>query len=316
MNTIVHGLADVASDTIGEGTRILQFVVIHPGARIGAECNIWPHVLIESDVIIGDRVTIKSGVQLCDGVRLMSDVFIGPNATFAQDRFPKSTDFSEKALETTIETGASIGAGAVILPGLTVGQGASVVAGATVTRSVPPRAVVVGNPARIIGYIGAETQSTLTLAKAIGSDQLTSCGVVNSVVSGVTLHRFPLISDMRGNLSVGEFEKTVPFTPKRYFLSFEVPSEETRGEHAHRQCKQFLICVNGRCSVVVDDGKNRQEFLLDRPDLGLYLPPMVWGIQYRYSADATVLVFASEYYDSSDYIRDYAEFLELARERR
>jgi len=121
---------------------------------------------------------------------------------------------------------------------------------------------------------------------------------------------------MRGNLSVGEFEKTVPFTPKRYFLSFEVPSEKTRGEHAHRQCKQFLICVNGRCSVVADDGKNRQEFLLDRPDLGLYLPPMTWGIQYRYSADATLLVFASEYYDNSDYIRDYAEFLGLAGVRR
>jgi dTDP-4-dehydrorhamnose 3,5-epimerase-like enzyme len=224
--------------------------------------------------------------------------------------------YPDKYLETIIEDGASIGAGAVILPGITVGLGAMVGAGAVVTRSVPPRAVVVGNPARIIGYTETEKQDASTLVQTIQSEQLSTSGVLPSIVNGVSLHKFPFISDMRGNLSAGEFEKTVPFTPKRYFLVFGVPSEKTRGEHAHRQCKQFLICVRGRCTVVADDGKSRQEFLLDRPDFGLYLPPMTWGIQYLYSADATLLVFASEYYDKSDYIRDYAEFLELAGERR
>jgi acetyltransferase-like isoleucine patch superfamily enzyme len=312
---MVHKLADVGSDAIGDGTRIWQYVVVLPGARIGANCNICAHVFIENDVVVGDRVTIKCGVQLWDGLRVGNDVFIGPNATFTNDRFPRSKKYLAKYLETTIEDGASVGAGAVILPGLTIGQGALVGAGATITRSVPPRAIVVGNPARIIGYSDTEKQDTSTLAQTIQSDQLASSGVLQSIVRGVTLHKFPFISDLRGNLSVGEFEKTVPFTPKRYFLTFEVPSEKTRGEHAHRQCKQFLICVKGCCSVVADDGRSRQEFLLNRPDLGLYLPPMTWGIQYRYSADATLLVFASEHYDKNDYIREYAEFLGLAGEK-
>jgi hypothetical protein len=245
-----------------------------------------------------------------------NDVFIGPNATFANDKFPRSKKYPDKYLETTIEDGASIGAGAVILPGLTVGQGALVGAGAAVTRSVPPRAIVVGNPARIIGYADTEKQSALTLAQTTQSGQPGSSGVLHSIVSGVTLHKLPFISDMRGNLSVGEFEQTVPFMPKRYFFVFDVPSAETRGEHAHLKCKQFLICVRGCCSVVADDGRNREEFLLNKPDIGLYLPPMTWGIQYLYSADAMLIVFASEYYDKSDYIRDYAKFLGLAGERR
>jgi acetyltransferase-like isoleucine patch superfamily enzyme/dTDP-4-dehydrorhamnose 3,5-epimerase-like enzyme len=316
MNIIVHKLADVASDTIGDGTRIWQYVVVLPGARIGANCSICSQVFIENDVVIGDRVTIKCGVQLWDGMRVGNDVFIGPNATFTNDLFPRSKKFPDKYLETTLEDGASIGAGAVILPGLTIGQEALVGAGATVIRSVPPRAIVVGNPARIIGYTDTEKQSASTLAHTTQAGQPGSSGVLQSIVSGVTLHKFPFISDMRGNLSVGEFEQTMPFIPKRYFLVFYVPSAETRGEHAHYRCKQFLICVRGRCSVVADDGRNREEFMLNKPDIGLYLPPMTWGIQYMYSADAMLLVFASEHYDKSDYIRDYAEFLGLVGERR
>lgn len=310
--TFIHKFADVSSLAIGEGTRIWQFVVIFAGARIGSECNICAHVLIENDVVIGDRVTVKSGVQLWDGMRVGDDVFIGPNATFTNDKFPRSKHYPDSFLPTIIEDGASIGAGAVILPGLTIGQGAMVGAGATVTRSVPPRAIVVGNPARIVGYTGTNKQISTIPFQSMQSEPPAS-EITKSIVSGVTFHKFPFISDMRGNLSAGEFEKTVPFTPKRYFLVFDVPSAETRGEHAHRQCKQFLICIKGKCSVVADDGTNRQEFLLDRPDLGLYLPPMTWGIQYRYSSDAALLVFASDYYDKNDYIRSYTEFLAIAR---
>jgi UDP-2-acetamido-3-amino-2,3-dideoxy-glucuronate N-acetyltransferase len=311
----VHNSADVSSEDIGQGTRIWQFCVILAGAKIGAECNICAHVLIEGDVVVGDRATVKSGVQLWNGLRVGNDVFIGPNATFTNDLFPRSKQYPEKYLQTTIEDGASIGAGAVILPGLVIGRGAMVGAGATVTRSVPPRAVVVGNPARVVGYTDTEKQIAPPLGLSPQSVQPIFDGTRDSIVCGVTLHRFPFISDMRGNLSVGEFERSVPFTPKRYFLVFNVPSVETRGEHAHRQCKQFLVCVKGSCSVVADDGQSREEFLLDKPNLGLYLPPMTWGIQYRYSADAVLLVFASEYYEKDDYIRDYAEFMKLAGER-
>lgn len=154
MNAIIHELADVASDAIEDGTRIWQFVVVLPGAKIGAECNICAHVFIENDVTVGDRVTIKCGVQLWDGLRVGNDVFIGPNATFTNDLFPRSKKHPEEYLETVIEDGASIGAGAVILPGLSIGARALVAAGAVVTRSVAPGSLVRGNPAKHVRFLG------------------------------------------------------------------------------------------------------------------------------------------------------------------
>lgn len=308
MSFNVHPLADVQTTTIGDNTRIWQFVVILPGAKIGAEVNICSHCLIENDVIVGDRVTIKSGVQLWDGVRIADDVFIGPNVTFTNDKFPRSKRYQDKVLHTEIELGVSVGAGATILPGLKIGRNAMIGSGAVVTRSVPNNAIVVGNPARIVGYVdthsGRESSSQVTNNCLESAPQL-------SMLAGVSLVVLPRVTDIRGSLTVGEFERSIPFEAKRYFMVFDVPSVETRGEHAHRECHQFLICVRGKVSVVADDGKNREEFLLDRPDRGLYLPPMIWGIQYKYSPDALLLVFASHYYDATDYIRDYNEFLSL-----
>jgi acetyltransferase-like isoleucine patch superfamily enzyme len=149
----IHTLADVQSKAIGDGTRVWQFVVILAGARIGRDCNIAAHCFVENDVEVGDRVTVKCGVQLWDGLRIADDVFIGPNATFTNDRFPRSRQWPERFPETRIERGASIGAGAVILPGLTIGAHAMVGAGAVVTRDVPARALVLGNPARIVRYL-------------------------------------------------------------------------------------------------------------------------------------------------------------------
>lgn len=146
----IHALADVQSTAIGVGTRIWQFVVVLAGAKIGQNCNICSHCLVESDVVIGDRVTVKSGVQLWDGTRLGDDVFIGPNVTFTNDKYPKSRNVNFKRVTTRIESGASIGGGATLLPGVMVGAGATVGAGAVVTRDVPPGATVVGNPARVI----------------------------------------------------------------------------------------------------------------------------------------------------------------------
>ncbi|MFE8031881.1 acyltransferase [Thiohalocapsa marina] len=153
MTHSIHPLSDVQTRQIGEGSRIWQFVVILPGARIGADCNICAHCLIENDVVIGDRVTIKSGVQLWDGLRIEDDVFIGPNVTFTNDRFPRSKQYPDRFATTIVKRGASIGGGAVILPGLNIGEQAMVGAGAVVTRSVPAGATVVGNPARIIGTL-------------------------------------------------------------------------------------------------------------------------------------------------------------------
>ncbi len=118
---------------------------------------------------------------------------------------------------------------------------------------------------------------------------------------------------MRGSLSAGEFERDIPFKPLRYFFVYDVPTEETRGEHAHLKCHQFLIAARGSLHVIADDGQKCEEFILGRSNLGVYLPPMTWGIQYRYSCDAVLLVFASDYYDESDYIRDYEQFLDLVQ---
>jgi len=301
-----HPQAICESRSVGANTRIWAFAHVLPNAMIGADCNICDGVFIENDVLLGNRVTVKCGVQLWDGLVVEDDVFIGPNATFTNDRFPRSKMFPESFLKTFIRKGASIGANATILPGLEIGSGAMVGAGSVVTRSVPPNAIAVGNPARIIGYVGSKQEKNSEISR-VSSEAI----VGETGVRGVTLHEFPFIKDMRGNLSVGEFERSVPFIPRRYFMVMDVPNREVRGEHAHHICQQFLICVKGSCAVVADDGKSRQEFLLDRPNMGLYMSPMIWGTQYKYSDDAVLLVFASDYYDSEDYIRDYSEFMSL-----
>lgn len=145
--TFIHKLADVGNCQIGHRTRIWQFVVVLDGATIGEDCNICAHVLIEGDVIIGDRVSVKSGVQLWNGLRISNDVFIGPNATFTNDKHPRSKQYPESFASTIIEAGASIGAGAVILPGIRIGARAMVGAGAVVTKNVEPDTTVFGNPA-------------------------------------------------------------------------------------------------------------------------------------------------------------------------
>lgn len=305
----IHPLSDVQTQDIGEGTRIWQFCVVLQGAKLGANCNICAHVLIESDVVVGDNVTIKSGVQLWDGLRVESHVFIGPNVTFTNDPFPRSKVYPEKYLQTTIKEGASIGANATILPGVVIAKGAMVGAGAVVTKSVSPNAIVVGNPARIVGYTNTQSEGLTKVATDEGNRKSLVTEVTN--VRGVTTHQLPVILDIRGSLTVGEFDQHIPFQPKRYFMVFDVPSKETRGEHAHHACQQFLICVRGSCTVLADDGINRIEVSLDSPEKGIYLPPLVWGVQYKYSDDAVLLVFASHHYDPTDYIRDYSEFLEF-----
>lgn len=307
-SVFVHERALCESRSIGEGTRIWAFAHVLGGATIGRDCNICDHVFIENNVVVGDRVTIKSGVQLWDGLRVADDVFIGPNATFSNDKFPRSKQYQAVVEETHIGRGASVGAGAVILPGIRIGARAMIGAGAVVTHDVPARAIVFGNPGRISGYVDTVSGQTA----AVETPTAAAPSVRQTSVRGVTVHRLPLAEDLRGRLSAGETGAHIPFTPRRYFIVFDVPGKHVRGEHAHRACHQFLVAARGSVSLVVDDGTTAEEMLLDEPNVGVYIPPMVWAIQYRYSPDALLLVLASDPYDSADYIRDYDQFLKIA----
>lgn len=301
-----HPQALVDGSRIGKGSRVWAFAHVLPGAVIGDDANICDHVFIENDVIVGNRVTIKCGVQLWDGLRIEDDVFIGPNATFTNDPFPRSKRRQDRLPETRVCIGASIGANATILPGLTIGRGAMVAAGAVVTRDVPPNAVVQGNPARIVGY--ADTPNTKIVATTY-SDATAAGPLPTLRARGAALIRLPKIVDLRGALTYGEVGAHLPFNPKRFFVVYDVPSKEVRGEHAHRELHEFLVCIKGSCSVALDDGIIRDEVALDSPRIGLHIPPLVWRVHYMYSPDAVLLVLASHEYISSDYIRDYVDFL-------
>ncbi len=306
-----HETSLVASKNIGERTRIWAFCNILKNAKIGKECNICDHVFIENDVVVGDRVTVKCGVQLWDGVRLEDDVFIGPNVTFSNDKFPRSKKYPKKFLKTIVKKNASIGANATILPGLIIGENAMVGAGAVVTKSVPVNAIVLGNPARITGYINTQEEKIgLIFTGSVNKNK------VKNVVKGVDVIKIPIVKDIRGELSHAEFKKEIPFLVKRFFMVYNVPSKEVRGEHAHKKLHQFLICIKGSVNVIVDDGFKRSEIVLNTPELGLWIKPKVWSTQYKYSEDSVLLVFASEKYISEDYIRDYNKFSQLVKKKK
>jgi Serine acetyltransferase len=278
---------------------------IDPGAIIGEGAEISRSAVIGSSVVLGRSVHIDAGsivigpCEIGDGCTIAAGCILDP-----------SSDPAAGTLR--MDPGVALLPGVMVVSKLHIGTGARILAGTVVHRSIPPHAIVQGNPAQIVGY----TLSGSGAAPVLGGSSDGGTGVLESNVPGVALHRLQKVLDLRGNLSVGEFERTVPFAAKRYFMVFGVPNAEIRGEHAHRTCHQFLVCAHGRCSVVADDGAHREEFLLDDPSVGLYLPPLTWGIQYKYSADAVLVVFASEYYDSAEYIRDYDELVRLNRERR
>jgi acetyltransferase-like isoleucine patch superfamily enzyme/dTDP-4-dehydrorhamnose 3,5-epimerase-like enzyme len=311
MDYFVHPHGICESRSVGRGTKVWAFAHVLPGAVIGEDCNICDHVFIENDVVLGDRVTIKCGVQLWDGLRIGNDVFIGPNVTFTNDPFPRSKQWPVEFAKTALEEGCSIGANATILPGISIGRSAMVGAGAVVTRSVPANAIVHGNPARIQGYVSQIPKPADVMSRAKHADS----PIAVSQVEGVTIHQLPVFEDIRGRLVAAEMAEVLPFKPARFFLVHAVPSTEVRGEHAHRRCEQFLVCVKGSVHVLVDDGMSRQEIVLDRPEIGIHIRPLVWGTQYKYSADAVLLVFTSHPYDPNDYIRDYGTWLDTLKQR-
>lgn len=303
----VHQSSFVATKKIGKGTTIRAFCNVLSGARIGIDCNINDHVFIENDVIVGDRVTIKYGVQLWDGLRIEDNVFIGPNATFTNDKFPRSKKYPKIFLNTTVKKDASIGANATILPGVTIGENAMIGAGAVVTKNVPRNAIVTGNPARITGYVNSRN---IKVTPSI-NPQISFEKNLKIKVKGVRLIKLPNYNDIRGDLSVVEFKEQVPFLVKRSFIVHNVPNQEIRGEHAHKKQDQFLICISGSLNIIVDDGKNSTEITMKPFDFGIYVPRKIWSVQYKFSKDAALLVFSSDKYDSAEYIRSYDEYLKF-----
>ena len=298
-----HGIVEPGAQ-IGARSRVWAFAHVLPGAKIGEDCNICDNCFVENDVVLGDRVTVKPFVPLPDGLRIEDDVFIGPNAAFTNDHFPRSKQYPAEFPRTTLRKGATIGANAVILPGVTVGCHAMVGSGSVVSNDVPPNAVVMGVPARVVGFVNSQRNGRLKpITVADNTDELTATGA-----SLLTLQTVP---DPDGSLAVNEFAKILPFLPRRYFIVHDVPETNVRGRHAHRTQHQFLTCVHGSCRVVVDDGHRRAEVILDSPGVGLHVPPMRWAVQYRYSPDAALLVLSSGEYDAADYIHDHDEFLSL-----
>ena len=310
-----HPSALVETGQIGAGTQIAAFAHLFPGVSVGAACQIGERVEVGPEVQLGNHVTIQSGAQLCSGVRIEDHVFVGPRATFLDESSQGQHKPGNAPRPTVVREGATISANATILAGVTIGRKALVEVGAVVTHDVPPNAIVTGHPARIIGYVALpHTQPPPEiLTQAFVPDEPLARKATK--VRGVWLHRMPVITDLRGNLSVGEIGKELPFEPKRYFVVFDVSSREVRGEHAHRTLHQFLVCLKGECALVVDDGVQREELWLDSPALGVHVEPLVWGIQYKFSSDALLLVLASDIYDPHDYIRDYDEFERVVKQQ-
>ncbi len=180
----VHPNALCEAKDVGEGTRVWAFAHVMDGARVGADCNIADHAFVESGAILGDRVTVKNGVLIWVGVTIGDDCFIGPGAKFTNDRFPRSgranipeikarQENGSWLVKTSVGRGASIGAGAVIGPGVAIGPWAMVGAGAVVTLDVEPHALVVGNPARAVGWV---CRSGYRLEEADGGYRCPHCG--------------------------------------------------------------------------------------------------------------------------------------------
>jgi len=277
--------------------------MIHPTAIVDTKqlapgCVVEEFASLGGEVALGEDVRVGAGARVLGLVRVDRAATIGPNAVLGRA--------GDSHVGISVGREVRIDANAIVLPGVTIGRGAVVEAGSVVDADVPAHAVVRGSPARIIGYVDTLPEPTEPdVLDPSDVDTATTTGVPGVVLYPVTTAR-----DLRGSLAAIEFGD-LPFVPRRIFTVYGVPNESVRGAHAHRMCAQLLFCMSGEVSCIADDGTNRQEFRLSGPEAGLYLPPMVWGMQYRYTSDAVLVVMAEHPYDPDDYVRDYEEFLKL-----
>ena len=308
MGTFIDPSARFEADTLGDGSRVLAFVHVGPETKIGKNCVLNDHAVVVGDVVLEDDVNVQAGVRLLGHVRLEQGVTIGVGAVVNGE----ASLGLDAPGDVVVRRFASIGPNVTVLPGVDVGRRAVVEAGAVVRENVPANAIVSGNPATIVSYVDSKPEaSAAPLALAASG----VAGLTETRISGVTLHALTNARDLRGSLVAAEFTG-LPFTPRRLFTVYDVPSESVRGAHAHRECAQFLVCLAGEVSCLVDDGSAREAIDLDTPEVGLHVPPMIWGTQWKYTRNAVLLVLASHPYDSADYIRDYEEFLgEVAADR-
>lgn len=234
--------------------------------------------------------------EVCENVQLGKGVFFAGNNII-------------------LESNSRLDDACIIGDNVVIGQGAWVRVGSVVLHSVPANAIVEGNPARVVGYVNHNDYLHSGESEIVDPQRFSHHERPSRIplkVRGCELYLLKSIRDGRGGLSVGEVPDELPFSPHRFFTVYSVPSSELRGEHAHKRCKQFLVCLHGSCRVMLDDGNNRAEVLLSGPDVGLFMPEMIWGTQYCYTPDAVLLVLASDIYNSDDYIRSYKSYLVLA----
>jgi len=301
----------LAVDAVARGRlpRIGAQSCVRAGAVLGAEVEIGEHVLIDDGVVVGSRVRILDGAKLYAGSEVADDVAIDANAVIASG-LPVLFDRCGPPCATRIGQGVRVGANAVVLAGMMIGDRAQVGAGAVVNADVPRDAIVAGNPARIVGYVDTPITRPNPLAESSSSTKQALR------VRGASLVVIPQVNDLRGQTTFAEFGKELPFVAERFFFVTDVPGREVRGEHAHKTLHEFLVCLKGAMSVMLDDGTAREEIRLESPTLGLHVPPQVWRVVYKYTPDALLLSLCSHPYDPGDYIRDYTEFRDFVGVRR
>jgi UDP-2-acetamido-3-amino-2,3-dideoxy-glucuronate N-acetyltransferase len=299
MSVSVDATAVSEARAIGSGSRILAFARVGPHVDIGSDCIVGSQAALEGEVTLAD------GVEVQAGARLLGPLSVGPRSAIGMNAVLAGSDPTVGAAEIVLGPNVLIGANVAVLPGVSMGRGAVVRPGSVVTENVPANAVVSGNPARIVAYVDSGHEAPVREVVMPTADaRITETGV-----NGVTIHGLTNARDLRGALTAAEFA-TLPFPPQRLFTVYDVPSESVRGSHAHRECAQFLICVAGVVSCLVDDGSTREEIRLASSEVGLHIPPMIWGTQWKYTREAVLLVLASHAYEAEDYIRDYEEFLQ------
>jgi acetyltransferase-like isoleucine patch superfamily enzyme/dTDP-4-dehydrorhamnose 3,5-epimerase-like enzyme len=308
VENLAHSSAIIESEDIGPRCVIEPFVRISEGATVGSDCFLGTGTVIGAGVRLGNNVQILGNVNIPPNVQIGSNVIVHPGVSFVPTGLMQLESSASTA--TRVNDGARLGANATIMYGISIGTNSIIEPGSLITKDVPQNAVMRGHPAKIVGY-GNSANTPALRATSKKADTLRPLAV-----KGAALHPIPLIVDLRGSLVFGEIAQHLPFTPQRFFVVYDVPSEEVRGEHAHLELHEFLICLKGSISVALDDGTHHDEVRLDSPTVGLHIPPRLWRVHYKYSPDAVMLSLCSDVYKAEDYVREYSDFLELVAGKR